>query len=169
MGMTATTTPLARAEPVASYATIDGALRAATHLVELQFEPAEVAVSPRAFHVVDRDRLVRRLARGVRRGMVLGVITVAGVWLLWTIGITSLVGTLAPIAIVAAIAGALIGAVVAVVQYRRARVMTWGIRRPELEPTAFDVVVRGDAAEANHELARWWDPASPPARWRPSA
>jgi hypothetical protein len=158
-----------RPEPVASYATFDGALRAATHLVELEYQPADVAISPRDFHVVDHDRLLPRLVRAARRGAVFVASAAAGMWLAWTVGASALAGTLIPLTIAAGIAGALAGAVVGVVQHRRARVVTWGNRRPELEPTAFDVVVGADPARADHDLARWWDPAAPPARWRQSA
>jgi hypothetical protein len=160
---------IAKPDPVARYATLDGALRAATHLVELDYEPADVAVSPRDFELVEPDRLRTRVLRGIRQGAALSTVVVVGVWLLSTIGPDALVGTLAPLALAAAVVGAIGGVVAGVVQHRRAKVMTWGIERPELVPHSFDVVVNEDPDQAGHELARWWDPDAPPARWRQSA
>jgi hypothetical protein len=154
---------------VASYESIDGAVRAVTHLVELQYDPKDVAISPDDYRVDDRDRLGRRLARGLKRGSLIGALTVGLLWTLSAIGFDALFGTVLPAVAAATVLGALAGVVTAIVQHRRAQTMTWGMSEPRLVPRSFAVVVSDDDEQANHDLARWWDPAASPSHWKRSA
>jgi hypothetical protein len=68
-----------------------------------------------------------------------------------------------------AIGGALLGLVVALVIHRRERAQTAFSPPETIAPTRYEVVVDRDRDRARHGLAKWWDPAAPPAGWQQSA
>jgi hypothetical protein len=144
-------------------------VRAATHLVELDYRPDDVAIAPQDYRVVESDGLGHRMAHNVRAGAVSGGALVAVVWAVRALGVSGLLQSVVPTVLLAAVAGAGIGLVTAVVQHRRARMSWRGSAHGELVPTSFDVIVAQEEQRANHDLAGWWDPAAPPARWRRSA
>ncbi len=153
----------ARPETVGSFESLDGAARAVSHLVELQYDPTDVGIAPKGFELIDNDRLLPRAASGLRTGAITGAIVVGASLILRAVGFDELVGTVLPAVGLAAVFGALGGLVVAVVRHRREAAMRFGVRRRELMPTTFDVVVTHQPDRACHDLARWWDPKSRPA------
>lgn len=167
--MSARTLRAVRPETVARYESVDGAIRAAAHLIGLGYDPDDITISPRDYQVVDDTRLLRRVAANVKRYGVIAGCLVAALVVAASVGLDTLVQSVLPAMIIAAITGAFVGVVAAVVQHRRASVLTWDPKQQTVAPTSFDIGVADDADSANRDLARWWDPAAPPAPWRRSA
>jgi hypothetical protein len=151
------------AGPVAAYVTLDGAERAVTHLVGLGFAETDVGIAPRNFAVVDPHPLRCDLRRGVERGGVIGMVALAAVVLVQEIGAGALVKSVLPTAAAGAMAGALFGLIVAVVIHRNRRAGAMLSAPEPVAPTRFEIVVERDRDRARHGLAKWWDPAAPPA------
>lgn len=150
-------------EQIASYNSLDGAVRAVCHLVDLDYPPEEIAIAPKRFHAVDRDRLAPLLRHGLGVGATVAAAVTIVVTLVANLGLATLVDSvLVPTAIAAAL-GAVGGAAIELFRRHRERVTHWGTPPAELEPTSFDVVVTRDAEVAGHDLARWWDPRAQPA------
>ncbi len=159
--MSVTPIPIARRERVSSFESLDGAARAVNHLVELRYDPSDVAIAPKDFEVVTDGGLSRRLASGLRVGAIIGAIVVGMIAVVRAIGIDALAQRVLPTVALAMVSGALAGLVVAGIRYRYVEAMSLDLRRPELAPTSFDIVVTRQPDRASHDLARWWDPAAP--------
>lgn len=165
--MTVTDVRAMRAEQIASYESLEGAVRAVSRLVELQYPPEVVAISPRQFHVVDRSGLAARLRRGLTIGALVVATGVGAVSTVVALGFAPFVTSVVLPTAIAALAGGLAGVAVVLVQRRLDR-DPWSEPPPELFPTAFDVVVSRDAEGAGHDLAQWWDPRARPAAPSPA-
>ena len=142
--------------PIASFGSVDAALRAATHLVTLDYEPATIGIAPQEFEAVPRYRLRDRVSRGLRVGAVVGAAAVTAIAIIGAASIETLVR-----ALVAAAAGSALGLAWALNQHRQQRWETLLEPSVELRPRRFDVVVGRTAERAEHDLARWWDPEAP--------
>ncbi len=149
---------------IGCFESVEGAALAVSHLVALHHDPADLAIAPRAFEVVDSDCLRVRVRRGARRGAAASALVVGGLAVATSLGLDTLARWVLPLILLAAIIGGGVGLMVAVIQHRRARTTTFTGKPPELRPTVFDVVVDGDADGARFDLARWWDPAAPPVQ-----
>jgi hypothetical protein len=159
--MPSTTMPTTNRERIGSFQSLDGAAQAVSHLVELRYDPEDVAIAPKGFEVVSCHRLRDRLRRAASRAALASAALAGAVATVGAIGVHTLVESTLPIVAAAAALGAAVGIVIAVAQHRRT---SWlGDARPVLRPTTFDVVVDQNGARAGHDLARWWDPAAPPA------
>lgn len=164
-----TTTPLRDDGAVAAYASLEGAERAVSHLVSLGYDEHDVGIGPRDFDVADPHPVRRSLRAGARRGGIVGLAAMAviGVW--WEVGTAAVTDTILPLVAIGGAAGLLTGIVVAAIAYRRRRARAFGPAPEALVPTRYEVVVERDRDRARHGLARWWDPAAPPARWQQPA
>ena len=152
-------------ERIGSFQSLEGAARAVSHLVELRYDPDDVAIEPKRFEVVARGRLRDRLRRGFGRGALVGALTMSAAAVTTAIGLDRLVRSILPSVAIAAGVGACIGIVAAVVHHRRSSFLADVSSAPQLRPTTFDVVVdRRQTDAARHDLARWWDPAAPPVQ-----
>jgi hypothetical protein len=160
--MTTTRTPIGTRERVGSYETLDGAALAVSHLVELEYDPGDVAIAPRDFDVVETSRLRDRVRGSAIRGAVAAGAVIGAAGVVATIGFGELVRFVLPLALVATLVGAGAGIVAALVGHRRASLFVDPNQARGLTPTRFDVVVDRWAGGARHELARWWDPAARP-------
>jgi hypothetical protein len=155
------------AERIQSFESLDGAARAVSHLVELKYDPASVAIAPRDFEETrTRRSLPGKMAAGLRTGAIAGAAVIGGVAVVAVTGVSDLVRSVLPAVAVATLVGAFVGVVTALIAYRRESAQTFGVPRSELRPTTFDVVVGREADDARHDLARWWDPAAPPVQLR---
>ena len=154
---------------VAAYETLDGAERAATHLVTLGYSEHDVGIAPRSFEEVDPHPLRRLLATGVRRGAIGGVIGASALALGRELGLRTLVESILPVVAWGVLAGVVIGGLVAVATYRRQRARAAFTPPKDIAPTRYEVVVDRDPDRARHGLARWWDPAARPTRWQQPA
>lgn len=161
-----TSTPSEEQGTVATYASIEGAELAVTHLVGLGYDEHDVGIAPRDFVTVDPHPLRRRVRRWGRFGIVLGAATMTVValaqqltWRIWLDDVLPSIG-------LGAIAGVAIGIVAGLVAHRRQRRHQTIAPPTTVAPTTFEVVVGRDPERARHGLARWWDPAAPPARWQ---
>lgn len=151
-------------ELVGSFETLDGAALAVSHLVELQYDPADMAIAPRDFNVVNRDRRRDRTRNAVWRGAAAAAAIIGAGAAIWVLGFDTLVFWILPSMLIAAVVGGAVGAVGAVMEHRYASLFVDADRAPELRPTTFDIVVDRGAARARNELARWWDPAARPSQ-----
>jgi hypothetical protein len=149
---------------VGTFATLDGAARAVSHLVELDYDPATVAIAPQGYATVEPQRLRDRIGPAVVRSVARTTVAVAAVTIVISLGIDTLVGVVAPAVAIAAAAGAILGLLAAIHAHRRASFLAVPDVAPTLRPTTFDVLVDRAGASARHDLARWWDPLAPPAR-----
>ena len=147
---------------VASYDSMHGAMLATEQLVERGFRREEVRVIPADLRPLPgwRERLTRRphgLAMVsastftlVVAGILLDAVTVLSSTFAWTIALVlaAVIGGLAWAADVA----------MAAATRRAARA------ERRVVATRFEVTCRHDIRRAERTLARWWDPAAPPAR-----
>jgi hypothetical protein len=159
---------VAPTDGVAAYATLRGACKAASHLVELGFDEHDVVIRPRQFHVAPTAHLREEVGAGARAGAAAGAaIALASALAIWA----SLDGRFWAVLCTAAL-GAVIGVVIgtarAIVHAREADRAGDGHGCPALAPERFEVVVDGDEHRAGHELARWWDVEAVPAGWPPT-
>jgi hypothetical protein len=154
---------------VGRFQSLDGAARAVNHLVELRYDPADVAIVPKDFEVVEADRLRDRVRRGVGLGAVIGTVVMGGISVVATIGVEQLVRSTLPYIALSATAGACIGIVVGVIRHRLLSAFAIVDVPRELRSTTFDVVVDRESDAARHDLESWWDPAAPPAQRRHAA
>lgn len=152
-------------ETIASFETADGAAAAAVHLVELGYAEREVGIEPHGYRIVDAPGLGARMAAGARRWSLAGVALGVGVALRMVLDVGEAVTVLLAGAI-AGIVGGATGALAGAVQHLRHRARTIGVPTTRLEADGYGVVVTRDPAQANHALARWWDPAARPMKRR---
>jgi hypothetical protein len=152
-------------EPIASFETADGAAAATAELVELGYDEHEVGIEPHDYEVVRpaglRAILVRHLARAAIAGAVV-MATISGGVAVGAAGLRSVLEA----TVIGVVAGAAAGAIVAMLRYLRARATSYPTTANQLRPGRYDVIVNRDARKANHEMARWWDPAAPRATRR---
>lgn len=163
------TTTMYEPVAVATYASAEGAERAVAHLVGLGYDERELGIAPRAFEAVDQHPLRRRLRRwsllgltAATTGMTIVALARELTWRAW-------VDSVLPLVAWGALGGTVAGVVVALVAHRRERRRQVVPSPDVVAPTRFEVVVGRDPDRARHGLARWWDPAAPPARWQQPA
>ena len=156
-------------DAVAAYATADAAERAIAHLVSLGYDERDVGIGPRDFERVDRHPLRGLLARWLRWGVIGGAATMTVVALGREMSGDTLVGSVLPLVASGVLGGLVLGVIVAVVAYRQHRARSLVPPPDVIAPTRYEVVVSRDPDRARHGLARWWDPAAPPAGWRQPA
>ena len=153
-------------DSVAAYATVQGAERAVAHLVSIGFDEHQVGIAPRDFESIDRHPLRRLLGQWLRRGAIAGATAMAIVALARELDIDTVTGSVVPLVAWGAVGGLIAGLVMALLVHRHRRAKT-ALAPPEaIAPTRFEVVVDQDRERARHGLARWWDPAAPPAGWQ---
>ncbi|WP_421119739.1 hypothetical protein ACE2AJ_20685 [Aquihabitans daechungensis] len=157
-------------DPVAAYASLEGAERAVSHLVSHGYDEEEVGIAPRAFEEVDRHPFRELLDTWLLRwGLIGGASIAALLAVVSEVGVDALVESVLPTMAWGAAAGVAIGLVIAVVAYRIEKARTFFTAEVELEPTRFEVVADQHPDRARNDLARWWDPAAPSAGWEPPA
>jgi len=139
------------------YADLRGAALAVEHLRRRGFDAGDVEVRPRGLRL--RPAALAVVSESLRR---LVAIIVGG-----AVAIVTLVlrgwgaAELATATVAATVAGSLVYAAEAVaLRWRRSRIAR---DASVVEVNAFDVVVASDAARAEGELARWWNPSARPA------
>jgi hypothetical protein len=152
-------------ERVACYETLDGAARAASHLVELHHHADAISIRPSDYEVVTCDRARERVVRGLTVGGVVGAVLTTVVVLIDLVGASQLVRSFIPAVAIGAAVGACASALLAAVRHRRASALLVSDCEKSWQATRFDVVVsaEGKPAMARHDLARWWDPDARPA------
>lgn len=151
-------------EAIASYETAAGATAATAHLVELGYAEHEVGIEPHGYAVVRPAGLWATVGRHARTVAVLVSSLAVIVYVIGTVGFDGLT-TAALLGLAGIMVGSVSGAVVGAIRFARRR--GWEVGTPDrLQPKRFDVVVSRDAADANHALARWWDPEALPTTQR---
>jgi hypothetical protein len=155
-------------DQVATYSTADGAARAVEHLVQLNHDPADVAIAPRDFETVDTDRLRDRAVRGARTCAILSALVLFVVTAGRTMGAGRLLSAVVVPTVIGVLVASAIGAVVGMIS-RRFDASRVGRPRHEVRATTFVVVAGRRAGAARHDLARWWNPAAHPAPRRRAA
>jgi hypothetical protein len=147
---------------VAAYDSLEGAERAATHLVRLGYDEVDVGIGPRDFEVVD-DSLRRLLRRWLKLGALVGIALAGVIALVGEVGADALLRQVLPAVAWGAVAGLALGLVAALFAYWRHRARAFPAPPEVVAPTRFEILVEGDREQARHRLARWWDPEAPPA------
>lgn len=155
-------------EPIAAYQSLDGAVRAAAHLVELGYNVDQIAIAPKSFRVVAPHPLRRRLALGVRYGGIIGGLAGAIYSIVALGGAGAIVGTFAPALGLALLVGISSGVLLAAVRHHWVWARTFETV-DNLVPTRFEITVQHVADDAQHDLAQWWDPTAPPLELSRSA
>ena len=156
-------------DAVASYATADGAQRAVLELMSLGYDEGDLALAPRDFDAEDTHPLRTRLGTGARSGALVGVCVAGAVEALRRIGLDAILSSVVPRVGAAALVGAAVGVLVAVIVHERAGARMFGTPDRHLVPNRYDVLVDREPEQARLGLARWWDPAAPPAGWEEPA
>ena len=151
---------------IASYDTPDAATLAVSHLVALDYDPKDVAIVPAEFEKIEEPRLRGEVLRGFRVGVIAAACAAAAFAVLGAVGLGTVVRTGLPALLVGAAVGAVGGPLVAATAWWRRRQTAIGPLPQDVAPSRFDVVVRRRPGDARHMLARWRDPAAPPAGWR---
>jgi hypothetical protein len=152
---------------VATYATIEGAEMAASHLVELGYEPSAVAIAPRNFRKMSDDPGAHRVISTVQAGAAIGALLSAIVAMVVFVRPSAAVAVVL-LAVVGALVGVVVGAVGGLVSAVRRRRTPYLVHEEHLRPSAYAIAVLDGPDEARHRLAKWWDPGAVPARWEMS-
>jgi hypothetical protein len=152
----------AGAEQVASFDSLDRAARAAAHLVELDYDPGDVAIAPQEFEVAVDETLGWQLIEGGKNGALVGIAVVGSAALLLAVGWEALTTSVLPTVGAAAVVGAVIGLVAALARHRRESLTAFGPSAAHLVPRRFGILVRRGADRAGNDLARWWEPTPRP-------
>ena len=148
----------ARGRAVAAYRSVRGAALASERLAAADVDFGEVSVRP---VILSADpTALRRLPDEERQRR----------WSAWagaSFGVAAIVVAmgLRPLTILVAAAAAGAAAIVSVgvvVVVRRLRARRIERAARTVHARAFEVMVSSHAADAEHELATWWDPAAPP-------
>jgi hypothetical protein len=151
---------LDRGQPVAQYGDGRGAALAAAHLIDCGFPEGEFTVRPADMEM--EPAACHRLPN-TRQTMVAAAVTSALVAVVATFAAMGFGPGPVFLAVVAGGLAALVGAGSARIA-RRA--LEWRVQRAAhlVHAGTFQIVVRpGRADEAEHALARWWDPEARPA------
>jgi hypothetical protein len=156
-------------DAVATYATVDGAERAVAHLVSLGYDERDVGIAPRDFEVVDPRGGTRSLGDWTRMGLIAGAASMALIAVSRQITTEALFDSVLPLIALGVVVGAALGFVLGIASWRSRRRSDFLPAPDELAPTRFEVVVDRERDRARHGLARWWDPAAPPAEWQQPA
>jgi hypothetical protein len=154
-------------ERVASFTTLDGATHAVTHLIELDYDPEDLAIAPKAFEFVDPRSRAARLDAG-RNGAAVGACLAGAVTVVSLVGINSTLGTLIPAVLISSVVGGVLAIVVDELRRRYRAARSFDSPRAEARPTRFDVLVGRARDRARHDLGRWCDPAAVPVPTRRS-
>lgn len=155
--MTAPKTPIiavGQGRSVAAYRNLRGARLAASHLADKGYDTSAVSIRPRRLRPNASRTSVATASHAVAFGVGAGGFAGVATGLVLGRGVT---GALFSLGVIAGLLGALIG--IATTTYRNLR------RREhdavELSAERFEVLYDG-ATDAEHELARWWDPDAVP-------
>jgi hypothetical protein len=156
---------------VGRYTTYEGAALAARHLIDRGHERDDLLIVAHHLHSPTRRRLPLRLVRGTLLGVLWSAFALTAGLVLLAASARSPAREALLWSAAAVSVAAFIGTLPA---WARVRWEEDGQAGTALEPDHFDVLCAENPLEARHRLARWWDPAAPPAnddacRNRPAA
>ncbi len=134
---------------VATHTTLEGAAKAATHLVKIGFDEEDVSIGPRGFRSTPPHPLRRELAHDVYVCALTGGVLALAVAGAIGLGLAALAWSVV-VAVCGLVIGAFLGMIVAPIRVRRRTSRTFGEPVGELRPSSFEVLVRRGPEDAGH-------------------